>query len=77
MNDTILEKQKLEYKLAVAGNKDAWVPACGGTETVFTVCGKRVLYGYNPKQHKHAYLDLDSDMVMSDEDYFALLFPRH
>jgi hypothetical protein len=78
MNDlSLLEKQKLEFAMAVSGNKDLWVPACGGTETMFTVHGKRVLYVYNPKQHKHAYLDLDSDMIMSDDEYLALLSPRH
>ena len=33
--DLLLQKQKLEYTMAVAGKKDAWVPACGGTETPF------------------------------------------
>jgi hypothetical protein len=62
-----------EYNLAATMKLDAWVPACGGTEEVFTVHGKRFLYCYNPKQHKHAYLDVDSDMIMSDEDYFAFI----
>lgn len=64
---------QIGYKQAVAGNMDTWVPACGGTEQEFTVRGKRFLYCYNPKQHKHAYLDLSSDMIISDEEYFAFL----
>ena len=52
---------------------DAWVPACGGTEEIFVARNKRILYCYNPKAHKHAYLDVDSDMIMTDEEYFALI----
>jgi hypothetical protein len=61
------------YNLAATMKLDSWVPACGGTEEVYTVRGKRFLYCYNPKQHKHAYLDVDCDMIMSDEDYFAFI----
>jgi hypothetical protein len=74
MNDTILiERQKIEFKLAVSMKRDMWVPACGGTETPFIVCGKKVLYCYNPRQNKHAYLDMSSDMIMSDEEYSNLI----
>lgn len=73
--DLLLQKQKLEYTMAVTMKRDAWVPACGGTETPFLACGKRILYVYNPKQHKHAFLDLGSDMVMTDDEYFALIAP--
>lgn len=62
-----------EYNLAATMKLDAWVPACGGTEEVFTVRGKRFLYCYNPQQHKHAYLDVDSDIIISDEEYFVFI----
>lgn len=74
MNDTILiERQKIEFKNAVSMKRDVWVPACGGTETVFTVRNKRFLYCFNPKRHQHRYLDVDSDMIMEDEDYFSFI----
>jgi hypothetical protein len=71
--DILAKKRKLDYALAVAGNLDSWVPACGGTEAPFTVREKRFLYCYNPRQDRHAYLDLTSDMIMEDEDYFAFI----
>jgi hypothetical protein len=74
MNDTnLIERQKIEFKNAVSMKRDVWVPACGGTETVFTVRGKRFLYCYNPRWNKHAYLDLDSDHIISDEQYFSFI----
>lgn len=45
-----------------------WIPACGGTETEFTMNGTRLLYCWQPTSGKHAYLNLDTDMIMSDED---------
>lgn len=58
----------------VATNKlDRWVPACGGTETVFTSrSGIRMLYCWNPLRG-HAYLNVDTDMVMTDQEANAAL----
>ena len=47
---------------------DAWLPANGGTETEFVKNGRRLLYCYNAWTGKHAYLDLASDMILSDEE---------
>lgn len=48
---------------------DAWGPACGGTETPFTTrTGKRLLYVYNYALGRHAYLDLGSDLILTDEE---------
>ena len=49
-----------------------WIPACGGTETPFTIRGVRVLYCWNPVTGKHAYLNVDSDIIMTDQEFFAL-----
>lgn len=68
-----MTKSQAEYNRAASMKLDAWVPACGGTEEIFVVRNKRILYCYNPKAHKHAYLDVDSDMIMTDEEYFALI----
>lgn len=48
---------------------DRWQPACGGTEQPFrTRTGRRLLYCWNPAQDRHAYLDCDTDRILSDEE---------
>jgi len=53
-------------------DKDAngdWIPASGGTEKEFkSRSGKRLLYCYQPSTGRHAYLDLGTDMILSDEE---------
>jgi hypothetical protein len=49
--------------------QDVWIAACGGTETPFmSRSGKRLLYCYNPGLQKHAYLDLGTDIILTDEE---------
>lgn len=51
-----------------------WVPANGGTETPFVTRNKRrLLYCWQPSSGKHAYLDLDTDLILSDEEAQAAL----
>lgn len=46
-----------------------WVPACGGTEVPFlTRSRKRLLYMWQPSTGRHAYLDMDSDMFLTDDE---------
>ena len=48
---------------------DSWVPACEGTEVPFkSRSGKRLQYVWQPSTGQHAYLDLDSDIILSDEE---------
>lgn len=48
---------------------DNWYPACNGTETSFIArSGKRLLYCYQPLTGNHAYLDVDSDIILTDEE---------
>jgi hypothetical protein len=69
--------QTLEFNMAVAGNCDQWVPACGGTETPFIArSGARLLYCFNPRLRKHAYLDLGTDMILEDQDARMHLNPQ-
>jgi hypothetical protein len=49
-----------------------WVAACGGTEEPMTVNGVRVLYCWNTGTGKHAYLNLDTDIIMADNDFDRL-----
>lgn len=51
-----------------------WVPAAGGTETPFlTKSGATLLYCYQPRSGKHAYLDCGTDMILTDEEAWNLL----
>ncbi len=44
-----------------------WIPACGGTEQPFTTrSGATLLYCYQPRSGKHAYLDCGSDLILTD-----------
>lgn len=57
------------YQKLVAERADAWLPACGGTEKPFTSrSGRELLYCYNPKLGKHAYLDCGTDIILTDEE---------
>ena len=49
-----------------------WVAACGGSETPMTVQGVRVLYCWNTGTRKHAYLNLDTEMIMAAGEFEAL-----
>ena len=46
-----------------------WLPASGGTEKPFTTkTGHRVQYMWQPLTGKHAYLNLENDLFIADED---------
>ena len=46
-----------------------WIPACNGTETPFVArSGKRLQYMWQPSTGKHAYIDLDSDLILTDQE---------
>lgn len=46
----------------------AWVPACNGTEVPFTARnGQRLLYCWQPLTGNHAYIDVNTDMVLTTE----------
>ena len=46
-----------------------WQIACGGTETpVTTRSGRRLQYVWQPSTGKHAYLDLGTDMILTNEE---------
>lgn len=54
---------------ALAAQADRWLPANGGTEEPFVSrSGRRLLYCYNPALGKHAYMDLDNDIILTDSD---------
>jgi len=64
----ILDERKAK---AEQGN---WIPACGGTETPFyTRTGRRLLYCWQPSTGRHAYLDLGTDLILSDHEAMQAL----
>lgn len=70
-NKTLAELLKEKQERDEQGN---WYPASGGTEQAFkTRTGRRLLYCYQPSTGKHAYLDCDQDIILSDEDAQAAL----
>jgi hypothetical protein len=51
-----------------------WFPACGGTETPFeTRSRRRLLYCWQPSTGRHAYLDCDSDIFLTDDEAAEVL----
>jgi len=49
-----------------------WVPACGGTETPFRMRGYKLLYVWQQSTGRHAYLNVETDMILSDAEVNAL-----
>jgi hypothetical protein len=60
---------ELLAKRAKEKEQGDWYPASGGTETPFlTRSRRRLLYVWQPSTGKHAYLDCDTDLILSDEE---------
>jgi hypothetical protein len=56
-------------------NQENWFPACGGTEVPFhTRTGYRLLYVWQPSTGKHAYLNCETESILTDEEAFQVLF---
>lgn len=82
MPKKIFSRKTREVKLAVKAKRKkaeqgAWIPGSNGTETPFyTRTGARLLYCYQPSTGKHAYLNCDTDMIISDDEANQLLAIR-
>lgn len=65
-----MSKRKLN--LERPGN---WVPACGGTEEPFLADDgrTRLLYCWHTGTGQHAYMNLETDMVIPDDEIGAYL----
>lgn len=51
-----------------------WIPACNGAEVPFTTrSGARLLYCYQPRSGKHAYLDCGTDVILTDSEATNLM----
>ena len=51
----------------------AWIPACNGTEPIFTKADRRYQYLYNTVTDTHAYYCLDTDLFLDDAEAERLL----
>jgi hypothetical protein len=50
------------------------VPASGGTEAPFLArSGATLLYCWQPRSGKHAYLDCGTDLILTDEEASNLM----
>jgi hypothetical protein len=57
------------FTAACEARRDIWLPASGGTEVpFFSRSGAKLLYCYNPKLDRHAYLRVDGDTILSDDE---------
>jgi len=69
MKTTVQTPGQIAFKYALAIQADRWVPANGGTETSFMArSGNWLLYCFNPHTGKHAYLNVNTDLIMSDDE---------
>lgn len=60
IDEAIERKKKIE---------DIWVPACGMSETSFiSRSGRKLMYCWNKWQNKHAYLDCETDIILTDKE---------
>jgi hypothetical protein len=69
--DKLIERLKARAAAAEQGN---WESACGVTEVPFhTKSGFRLLYCWQLTTGRHAYLNCDTDIILSDEDALLAL----
>ncbi len=61
------------YSVAKPQDMDQFIPACGGTELPFkTRAGVTVQYLWNPGTGEHAYINCDSDTLLTDAEFNLL-----
>lgn len=53
-------------------HEDFWKPAGNGSETPFSRDGRTYLYVYNRHTRKHGFLDLVTDIVIDDRDFYGV-----
>jgi hypothetical protein len=69
MNNQMSEQGRIVPSVKRDPKQGNWFPASGGTETVFTTrTGRRLLYCWQPTTGRHAYLDYQTDIILSDQE---------
>jgi len=70
-HETLVECLEAREKKAADGN---WIPACNRTEVPFITRNRyRLLYVWQPSTGKHAYLNCDTDIILTDEEAMMAL----
>ena len=69
MKETLVDRLEARQRRAEQG---AWVPACGGTEQPFAMRGYRLQYLWQPSTGRHAYINCDTDILLTDAEVSAL-----
>lgn len=73
-NRTVAEELDERQRAREQGN---WFPASGGTEEpFFTRTGRRLQYMWQPSTGRHAYYDVNTDLILSDEEAQSALGDR-
>ena len=63
----------LDAKSAKA-EQGAWIPASNGTEVPFLTRSRmRLQYLYQPTTGRHAYINCDTDIILTDEEAASAL----
>jgi hypothetical protein len=57
---------------AAKAEQGSWIPGTG-EEPIFTRSRRRLLYCWQPSTGRKAYLDLDTDLLLSDEEVWLAL----
>lgn len=52
------------------------VPACGGTEPISVINGRRWQYVYQPASGRHGYLDVDNDLITWHRSFHPAFAPQ-
>jgi hypothetical protein len=69
MKETLVDMLEARQSRAKRG---AWVPANGGTEQPFTVRGYRLQYLWQQATGRHAYINCDTDVLLTDDEVNAI-----
>lgn len=69
VEDACIEAFAMIEALDKKARNGNWYPANGGTEEPFiSKSGRKLLYCWQPTTGNHAYLDVSTDMILSDEE---------
>jgi hypothetical protein len=69
MGEVVMDMQTRLDMARAKAEQGNWYPACGGTETPFlSRSGRRLLYCFQPSSGAHTYIDVSTDMVLTEDE---------
>jgi len=69
MKETLVDMLEARQRRAKQG---AWMPANGCTEQPFEMRGYRLQYLFQQSTGRHAYINCDTDVLLTDEEVNAI-----